>query len=223
MQDPLSFWKADFGRDYIQRNPPSAEHIEAATEVFRRILTTSGIMGNVSSVLEVGANIGINLQGLREVLGAEASLAALEPNHTACQQLKSAQALRLDRVIEGAAYSIPCSENSFDLVFTNGVLIHIPPEQLDMALAEIVRVSKRYILCSEYFSHEPAAIEYRGRNGLLWKRDFGRAYLEAAPYLSVVSYGFLWQREFWDFDDLNWFLFEKPPLTNQSRPNPEPK
>ena len=39
-----------------------------------------------------------------------------------------------------------------DLVFTNGVLFHILPDKLKQIMSKINRVSKKYILCSEYFS-----------------------------------------------------------------------
>jgi hypothetical protein len=45
---------------------------------------------------------------------------------------------------------------------------------------------------------------------MLWKRDFGSEYLEVCPALSPRSYGFLWQHELPLFDDLNWWVFEKP-------------
>jgi hypothetical protein len=42
---------------------------------------------------------------------------------------------------------------------------------------------------------------------LLFKRDFGTFYLEQWPELQLVDYGFVWKRV--EFDDLNWWLFEK--------------
>jgi len=166
-------------------------------------------MGEVASVLEVGANVGINLIGLRAVLGPDARLFAVEPNPIACEQLRNNRSLSLEEVFQCDAYRIPLPDKSVDLAFTNGVLIHVPPDKLAAAMIEITRVVRRFVLCSEYFSHCPVEIPYRGHTGLLWKRDFGQAYLDNCPVLKSKSYGFLWQAEFPHFDNLNWWLFEK--------------
>lgn len=207
--DPLRSWQGNFGAEYIERNRATADATSDAAIVFRRILETSGILSQVNSVLEVGASVGINLFGLRQVLGPKALLAAVEPNVLACEELRRNEDLRLAEVIESDAYRIPLSDESYDLVLTNGVLIHIPPDRLSQAMNEIVRISRSFVLCSEYFSHVPMEVPYRGQSGLLWKRDFGRAYLENNPELKVRNYGFLWQMEFPYFDNLNWWLFEK--------------
>jgi len=204
----LRSWQGSFGESYIQRNPPTVEATSDAAAVFRRILDCSGILLEISSVLEVGANVGINLIGLRQVLGQAARLSALEPNPQACEELRRNKALGLDEVIESSACRIPLPDAAFDLTFTNGVLIHIPPDRLAEAMCEIARVSRRFVLCSEYFSHVPVEIPYRGQSGMLWKRDFGLAYLKNCPDLKARNYGFLWQTEFPHFDNLNWWLFE---------------
>jgi hypothetical protein len=60
----------------------------------------------------------------------------------------------------------------------------------------------------EYFSSTPDEQVYREKSGLLFKRDFGRYYLELFPSLELVDYGFLWSKVV-PFDDLNWWLFKK--------------
>jgi pseudaminic acid biosynthesis-associated methylase len=205
----LDAWRGGFGQSYIQRNQPTAEAVGNAAAVFERILRVCDLLGRVSSVLEVGANVGINLLGLRRVLGPSARLAAVEPNAAAREALRVNSALALDALIEADAGHIPLADGAYDLVFTNGVLIHVPPDALPQAMREICRVTRYHVLCSEYFSHTPQEVPYRGQAGLLWKRDFGRAYLETCPELKPVQYGFLWQVEFQNFDDLNWWMFEK--------------
>jgi pseudaminic acid biosynthesis-associated methylase len=209
--DPLRQWKGAFGQAYMTRNRPTTDATVEAAAVFDRILGQAGITGEVGSVLEVGANVGINLIGLRRVLGSEVRLAAIEPNGAACETLRANADLRLADVIEADAYHIPFPDGSFDLTFTNGVLIHVPPARLAEAMAEIVRVSRRYVLCSEYFSHTPVEIPYHGQAGLLWKRDFGAAYLASCPELRVRAYGFTWMVEFPHYDNLNWWMFERRP------------
>src|SRR5260221_13517341 len=61
-----------------------------------------------------------------------------------------------------------------DLVFTCGVLIHIPPETLHETMQQIAVASRRFVLAVEYEADEEEEIEYRGHAGRLWKRPFGR-------------------------------------------------
>ena len=208
--NPIEQWRGDFGARYMERNRVTGETAEQAAIGFGRMLETAGIEDDVSSVLEVGANVGINLHGLRRRLGPDVELAALEPNRAAAALLRESPDLALSRVIEGTAGAIDAPDHAYDLVFTNGVLIHIPPRDLEPAMREICRVARRFVLCSEYFSHEPVEIPYHGHDAMLWKRDFGRAYLATCPELRTRAYGFLWQEELPLFDDLNWWLFEKP-------------
>jgi pseudaminic acid biosynthesis-associated methylase len=208
-QTALEQWRGEFGAEYMMRNQANADAILQATEVFRRIIGEGRIVGDVKSILEVGANVGINLRGLRAAMGNEIKLAAIEPNKLAATELRAATELNLSEVIESTCYEIPVSDNSFDLVFTSGVLIHVPPEGLETAMGEIVRVAAKFVLCVEYFSHTPVELPYRSQGGLLWKRDFGQKYLEVCPDLKPLAYGFIWQAEFSHFDNLNWWLFRK--------------
>jgi pseudaminic acid biosynthesis-associated methylase len=209
--DPLPQWTGEFGNRYMERNAVNEATTEQASAVFGRIFDAAGIRDSVSSILEVGANVGINLHGLRRELGSGVALSALEPNAAAVARLRNAAPLQLEQIVHGDATSIDLPDNSFDLVFTNGVLIHIPPASLAAVMGEICRVARRFVLCSEYFSHEPVEVPYHGEAGMLWKRDFGREYLETCPQLRVRGYGFVWQEEFRFFDNLNWWVFEKSP------------
>jgi pseudaminic acid biosynthesis-associated methylase len=157
----------------------------------------------------VGANIGIQLHGMRRYVGKDARLSAVEPNPLGCKALRQSTALGLHAVLQADARSIPLLSDSMDLVYTRGVLIHIEPDHLPVVMREITRVSRRFVLCLEYFSHKLTEVHYRGMSSRLWKQDFGRRYLENCPDLKVHSYGFIWQVEFPHNDDLNWWLFEK--------------
>ena len=201
----LATWTGRFGSDYIERNRYEAWKLGPGTEAFRRM---TGAL-NVQSILEVGANIGLNLLFLRNLFGERVKLHAVEPNKKAFTILTSNRELTLESALNCSGFDIPLPDSSIDLVFTSGVLIHVAPDDLGRITDEIVRVSRRYVLCSEYFSHLPEEKPYHGQSGLLFKRDFGGYYLDRFPQLETVDYGFLWQREFIIFDDINWWLFEK--------------
>ena len=124
------------------------------------------------------------------------------------KQARANPALEGVGIREGDGFALPFADASIDLVFTSGVLIHVAPEDLERVVREIARVARHYILCIEYFSHEPVQVTYRGKEGYLFKRDFGRYYLETFPNLRVVDYGFLWQ-PLDSSDNSNWWLFAK--------------
>ena len=101
------------------------------------------------------------------------------------------------------------ADREVELSFTTGVLIHVPPSELGAAVDELYRVSSRYILMSEYFADQPEEKTYRGQEGLLFKRDFGKFMLDRHPDLMILDYGFFW-RDAGAVDNGNWWLFRKP-------------
>lgn len=203
--EQLGHWKGDFGDAYTQRNQPTVAMLESRIKFFGHILAKAQLPA-CPKILEVGANVGMNLCAIQRLLPAK--LCGVDPNWGALVTLTQDQELKCrTSVCQGEALNLPFRDASFDLVFTRGVLIHIHPDNLIHACSEILRVSRKYILCAEYFASKPEQIEYRGHHNLLFKRDFGGFYLDHWPELQIVDYGFLWKRV--DFDDVTWWLFAK--------------
>ncbi|KAA0206518.1 methyltransferase domain-containing protein [Candidatus Uhrbacteria bacterium] len=181
-------WSAEFGNAYTERNPQSIEEMEALYQrdygVSRRSMNEEFLGGidPASRILEVGANIGTQLEILRRMGFAN----ALGVDVNAFAVAESKRLYPDVQVIEGSAFALPYGDGEFDLVYTSGVLIHIAPEDLNKAMDEIHRVSKRYVWGFEYYADEPVALEYRGNEGLLWKRNFCREYLNRFPDLKLV-------------------------------------
>jgi spore coat polysaccharide biosynthesis protein SpsF len=132
----------------------------------------------------------------------------VEPNRRAREILVADRILRPDRVHAADASALPFPDACFDLVFTCTVLIHVPDDALQAAYREIHRVSRRWILCMEYFSPAPLMIPYRGHDDLLFKRDYGALWLDGFRDLEHVANGFFWKRTT-GLDDVNWWLFRK--------------
>ena len=198
-------WRSSFGDEYIERNPASAANVQAAAMLWGQILHR--IQGDPPrSILEVGANVGINLRALRNLIDAE--LYAVEPNGTARQRLAEQSILPATHVLDGLASSIALPDGSIDLVFTRGVLIHIHPDDLLASCREMYRVARRYVVSIEYFSANPEELTYRNRSNALFKRDFGAFWLDHFGDLRVLDYGFAWQR-ITGLDNLTWWIFEK--------------
>ena len=195
----LEFWTGEFGDEYTERN---TGNINARINLWEEII--QGL--DFDSVLEVGANTGQNLRALRTLTDAE--FFALEPNVKARKHLISSGLVLSENMCRGTAINIDTPFiGGLDLVFTSGVLIHIPPSELLLACKEIYRISKKYIVCIEYFSAQMEEIEYRGHRNVLWKRDFGKFWLDNFD-LKVVNYGFAW-KPVTGLDNLTWWVFEK--------------
>lgn len=181
-------WTSDFGRDYTDRNTFDTATLDDLCRrnygVARREINQTSLQGitKEASFLEVGSNTGNQLlllhqMGYSNLSGIELQPYALE---IARQRLPGV-ALTL-----GSALAIPHPDFSFEVVFTSGVLIHIAPHDLPRALDEIYRCSARYIWGLEYYAAEPTEVQYREHNGLLWKMDYARRYLERFPGLELV-------------------------------------
>ena len=201
----LHAWSGEFGDRYTERNAASTDAVRGRTrawgEVFRRIV---GDMP--ASALEVGPNVGLNLQGIAALSPME--LWGIEPNPTARARLVADGVLAPSHVLEGFGHSIPLADGAVDLAFTCGVLIHVDPSLLEKTMREIHRVSAKYVFCAEYFSPKAETIPYRGETDLLFKNDFGSLYLDSFPDLVLVDYGFFWRRTT-VMDDSTWWLFRK--------------
>jgi pseudaminic acid biosynthesis-associated methylase len=191
-------WQGQFGDAYTERNRAAGE---VRAPFWEMIFTEFP----AQRVLEVGCNLGANLQWVvahappHQVYGVDINLKALEEIHRSLPALNA---------VWTPARELPFRDWWFDLVFTMGVLIHQPESTLPLVMAEIVRCSRRYVLCGEYFAERTTGVPYRGQAGALFKRDYGRLYQELFPELALRKQGFLSRAEGWD--DVTYWLFEKP-------------
>ncbi|MGD0623538.1 MAG: pseudaminic acid biosynthesis-associated methylase [Thermodesulfobacteriota bacterium] len=194
----LETWQGEFGNAYTDRNQIDWQIRLPAFQKMVQELT-------IHRVLEVGCNRGHNLLALAEILGDGSEVVGIEPNRYALAIARSASVQV--GVLYGHAFDLPFKNDYFDLVFSAGVLIHIPPAHLPEALTEIYRVSKRYLLSIEYFAEEETVIYYRDHEDLLWKRNFLRHWQTQFPDLRLIRTGY-WGRED-GFDRTHWWLLEK--------------
>ena len=191
-------WAGDFGDAYVDRNRDAG----APREPFWRELLVDL---QPRRVLEVGCNVGANLRWIANHLPPH-DVYGIDINDGAVMELH--RALPRVNAIVTPARELPFRDAWFDLVFTMGVLIHQPETTLPLVMSEIVRCSRRYVLCGEYFAEEPVEVPYRGQRGALFKRDFGGLYLKLFPELELRARGFLGRDDGWD--DVTCWVFEKP-------------
>lgn len=194
MTTQLDHWRGDFGRAYTDRN--DVDHLDRVATL-RRL-----IPAGVQDVVEVGCNKGHNLLAVKQATGAV--VRGVEPGDYA-RELALESGLT---VVAGDIYRIPYEDDGFDLAMTSGVLIHTPPDRLDDALREMVRVARRYVLAIEYHSPVDEEVEYRGLDGMLWRRDYGAHYLRVFPDLTLRAWGDLTADD--GFERARYWLLEKP-------------
>lgn len=196
------FWAGEFGDEYVGRNQ-GAEMLASNIHFFSRALKSAG---KVSSAIEFGANVGMNMLSL-QTLYPSAVLRAVEINPTAAKQL--ATVIGEENTTLGSIFEYEPGAPA-DLTFTKGVMIHIAPEQLSVVYRKLYDYSSRFILVGEYYNPSPVEIPYRGHAGRLFKRDFCGEMLDAYPDLRLIDYGFSYRRDpAHPQDDINWFLMEK--------------
>jgi pseudaminic acid biosynthesis-associated methylase len=196
------FWKEKYSKEYIEKN--SDFDLEKGIKCWAKMLEHAE---GITSVLECGSNIGRNIQMLDHLLPSAAK-SIIEISPDAFQIVTTSYTL--DKSFNGPIQNSSFPKESFDLVFTMGVLIHIHPDELLTNMEKMFSYSSKYILMGEYFNRTPIMIEYHGEENKLFKRDFGKYFLENFP-VKVVDYGFLWGHlyDVAGFDDFTYWLFEK--------------
>ena len=188
--EQIDKWANVFGKEYTDRNLYNPQELDefykktwgaTRTELNEEFL--SFLDKDKTKILEVGSNVGnqlLSLQsmGFKNLYGIEISKYAVE---------KSKERTKDINIICGSAFDLPFKDEYFDLIFTSGVLIHISPKNIDFALDEIHRCSKKYIFGFEYYADEYTEIEYRGNKNMLWKANFCRMYLDGFKNLKLVK------------------------------------
>ncbi len=197
-----SFWAGEFGNEYSQRNNDE-QLLISKTALFSRIFQT---VGKVSSVIEFGSNIGLNLQSIAKLL-PKTELSAIEINGYAKEQLANWGGCK--EIFHQSALDFEPS-STYELSMILGVLIHINPNELSQMYEKLYQSSRRWILLSESYNPTPVEVSYRGNAGRYFKRDFAGEMLELYPDLKLVDYGFVYHRDpNFPLDDTTWFLMEK--------------
>jgi spore coat polysaccharide biosynthesis protein SpsF len=196
------FWKETFGNNYIDRNNNNIL-FNSKKQLFRSILNN---IDPIKSVIEFGANIGLNLKAIQEITEETLDLTAIEINNEAAMQLKNnIVATLINNSIIGYK-----PIKSYNFVLTMGLLIHLNPKYLDDVYDILYNSSSKYICIAEYYNRTPVSIDYRGERNKLFKRDFAGEMLNKYPDLKLINYGFVYHKDpNYPLDDITWFLLKK--------------
>lgn len=209
-------WSGQFGIDYTERNPHGVRELDELYLANFGVTRTSlnirflGEMDRNIRILEVGCNVGVQLRALEQLnfynlTGVDVSVYALEKAEAYSPQI---------RFMVGSIFQLPFPDDSFDLVFTSGVLIHISPRVLPNALMEMHRVTRRWVWGYEYYNVQHINIPYRRCSELLWKGDFCRMYAQQFRDLHTARRYRLPYLDSQNMDEM--FLMEKRPNLSEA-------
>lgn len=192
-----SLWYGSFGDEYTVRN--DCDFLPR-----RNFWTRMMDLTDAQLVLEVGCSSGHNLELISDNLlkkchawGVDVNAKALSILHARRPGINAAQVTGFD---------LPFRDDYFDLVFTAGVLIHQRPEEVEMMMQEIIRVSAKYVLAVEYYNDIFLEVPYRGHDGALFKGPYGEIY-ERKYGLRLIERGRVGKAD--GFDDCFYWLLSK--------------
>ena len=196
------FWANEFGTEYIERN--KGEQLLASNlNFFSKALQQAG---RIDSCIEFGANIGMNLKALK-FLYPGIRLSAIEINENASTIL--GHFIGKDNVYNISIFDHKV-ESKVQLSLIKGVLIHINPNMLQKVYEQLYNSSEKFILIAEYYNPTPVALNYRGHDDRLFKRDFAGEFLDKYLDTELIDYGFSYRRDpAFPQDDITWFLIRK--------------
>jgi pseudaminic acid biosynthesis-associated methylase len=184
------FWSSDFGKEYSNRNSWESDEQWDKTYIetwsHTKLEINDSVLHNLPKeikILEVGCNIGNQLRGFQR-MGFN-NLYGIELQSYAVEKAK--EFTKNINIIQGSGFDLPFKDEYFDMVCTNGVLIHIAPKDHFNFMSEIVRCSKKYVMAWEYYADNVTEINYRGNAGFLWKADFAKIYTSSFKNLKLAN------------------------------------
>ena len=131
-----------------------------------------------NSILEIGCNCGPNLYLLAKKF-PDAEIIGIDINPLACQKGNEwlmEEGISNVELLEGKADELgQFHDRSFDVVFTDGVLIYIGPDKIKKVMNEMIRLTRKALILMEFHSFEPErkdpyglGVRYDGD----WERDY---------------------------------------------------
>ncbi|NQE46622.1 Trans-aconitate 2-methyltransferase [ANME-1 cluster archaeon GoMg2] len=188
------------GDDWIKGYRDSLEHPH------RSFLIENISKFNPSSILEVGCNCGPNLYLLAKKF-PDAKIIGIDINPMAVQKgnewltQKGVSSVKLS---EGKADELSqFQDKSFDVVFTDAVLIYMGPDKIKEVMKEMVRIARHALILVEWHSFEPDHTDPYGLGVFHsgnWKRDYVALLKHFIPgeeiYVTKIT-GDIWPDKNW--------------------------
>lgn len=176
-------WLTEYGESWARRNPKTAPELDAVyMQNFRQTRTalTERFLAGVprdARVLEVGCAAGAQLDVLARLGFSDLTGCDLSPDAIRDCPFPA---------LPADATALPFADRAFDLVFTSGTLMHIPPFTRLRAIREVLRVARRWVWGFEPYSATPQTAFFGGLIPPAWPADFVALYRSEEPGLRVV-------------------------------------
>jgi hypothetical protein len=132
----------------------------------------------ISSILEIGCNCGPNLYLLAKKF-PDAEIRGIDINPMAVQkgnEWLAQEGISNVKLLVGKADELEqFPDKSFDVVFTDAVLIYVGPDKIKEVMKGMIRIARRALILEEWHFFEP---QYKDPNGFgvyhhgSWKRDY---------------------------------------------------
>jgi len=209
LKDQVNLWNQE-SWNYFERNYggkklneiPINSYLKHLLQIYP--LTISA--GGRGSILEIGCGAGNNLNHLRRLLGA-GRVVGTEPSSRVIQALR--RAFPEMEFYVSDSISLPFHTNEFDMVILRSVLHWIDRNYLMQTLGEAIRVTKQYLIVSDFAPHQPYSVIYK--HVPQW-RTFKMAYqqlIEATHCMRLLSS--LYSNDGDEWKSVQTLLFRKVP------------
>jgi cyclopropane fatty-acyl-phospholipid synthase-like methyltransferase len=144
-----------------------------------------------NSIFEIGFFSGRNLKHVEEVL-PEVSINGLEINKKAVEfakaRLPKANLLHMD------LHNMHNIKEKYDVIFTSGVLIHVPPDEIPNVLMKCLDLSSKYVMHIETIGKNEVASgpmhlkpTYKVSDQLQWNVDLISVYKNIGFNVNVIK------------------------------------
>ena len=134
-------------------NNYAKENESRYNEEFAKFVRDLVVSLHCSSVLEIGCGTGIDLR----LFPRDVKVYGVDLNDLALKTAK--QSLANFDFKKGSITDLPFGNSSVDFVFTHQLLNYLDDETLDKGVAEMYRVSKKYIMNCEIFNESESQID----------------------------------------------------------------
>lgn len=176
-KDPRSYWQLEGGRKYLE-DEAFLLGPGSMSEKQGRFLAAEIEASGAKSVLEVGCGYGRMLKELSRNLRGRLCGADFSESQLHAGREYMAPAV-VPLVLADATHGLPFRTASFDLVYTQGCLMHVPPPGDKVFQSELARVSRRYVVHTEEFADSVHTFAHDVESHY---RSLGYRRLKAIPY-----------------------------------------
>ena len=167
------------------------EYLNSRTHPHRALLVETIAQFSPSTILEIGSHCGPNLYLLAKLL-PHAKLVGTDINKEAVQmgrKLFAKEAMKNVTFLHKKADDLRSfADKSFDVVFTDAVLIYIGPDKITSIAKEMLRVARKALVLLEWQCKITEA-DPEGRGiyyGSRWKRNYRNLFQDLVPKKNIT-------------------------------------